>query len=160
MALIVEDGSVVEGAQTYCDSSYVDSYATARNLTTWTGTTAEKEAAILNAMVYIESRPYKGYPTQEDQPLVWPRYEAIRYGYTVDSDTIPVEVINALCEAAIRQIYGDIMPDLKRGGMIKRKKIDVLETEYFEGAPSTTKYQRVDMILSPLLKNSNTLVLA
>ena len=159
--LIVEDGSIVDNANTYVDVATVLAYATDHGNTTWAlATQAEQEAAILNSMIYIESLPYKGYPSTSDQSLVWPRQDVVVNGWELSGDYIPRQLIAAQCEASIRSLAGSLSPDLKRGGAIKKQKVDVIETEYFYGASATTTYQVIDQLLSPLLKSSTTLVLA
>jgi len=159
--LIVEDGSIVANANTYIDVAFVDTYATDHGNTTWgAGTADEKTASILNSMIYVEDKPFKGYPTTGDQSLVWPRYDVDLYGWPVLSDEIPARLKAAQAEASMRAISGELSPDLKRGGAVKRRKVDVIETEYFDGASATTTYQVIDQLLKPLLKSSNRLVLA
>jgi len=158
--LIVEDGSIVANANTYVDVAFVDTYATDHGLPLWTGTADEKNAAILNAMTLIESKPYKGYPSFKGQELVWPRQGVTLYGWDVDFDDIPSRVTSAQAEAAIRAITSPLSPDLCRGGGIKREKVDVIETEYFAGASNSTTYPVIDQLLAPLLKSSTKLVLA
>jgi len=159
MAIIVEDGTLIADANSYVSIADVDAYATSRGLV-WTGDDAVKGAAILGAMDYIESKPFVGYVSTSTQLLQWPRSGAYANGWNITSDNIPLMLIKATCQATVDQMAGDMMPTLKRGGAIKRRKVDVLETEFFEGASATTKYSRVDILLAPLLDRSNRLVLA
>ena len=72
--LIVEDGTIVAGANTFVDVATVLTYATDHGDTTWAlSTVAAQTSAILNAMIYLEAKPFKGYPSTSDQSLVWPR---------------------------------------------------------------------------------------
>jgi len=155
MAIIVEDGSIVDGANSYVTVANVEEYATLMGVTFTGG-----EAAILNAMTFIESSNFKGSKYTSGQSLQWPRSGAIVFGWLVDTDTIPSQLFSATCEAAIKQQSGDILPDLERGGAIKREKVDVLEVEYFNGANANTVYQSVMALLKPLTQSSNRLVLA
>jgi len=158
--LIVEDGSDVAGANTYVDIAYVDTYALDRGLSMWTGTADEKNAAILNSMTYMEQQPYKGYPSTSTQSLVWPRFGVTVNSWEISSDVIPSQLTKAQAEAAIRSLTAPLSPDLKRGGAIKKRKVDVIETEYFAGASNATTYPVINQLLAPLLKSSTTLVLS
>lgn len=160
MALIVEDGSIVANANSYVSLVDVENYAALRGLSTWTGTDAVKEAAIINAMDYIESQNYKGFPAQSSQALRWPRAGVIVEGNELAYNSIPYRVRGALCSLAVEQISGDIMPSLDRGGAVKREKVDVLEVEYFSGAPTSTVYQRAESMLRQYLNSSTTLALS
>ena len=55
MALIVEDGSGLSGANSYASTAQADTYASDRGLTAWTGDTATKEAALIRATDYLEA---------------------------------------------------------------------------------------------------------
>ena len=159
--LIVEDGTIVAGANTFVDVATVLTYATDHGNTTWSLSTVDAQnAAILNAMIYLEAKPFKGYPSTSDQSLVWPRGGVSVFGWDISSDKIPSRLISAQCELAIKSLSGSLSPDLKRGGGIKRQKVDVIETEYFDGASATTTYQVIDQLLAQLLKSSTKLVLA
>ena len=161
MALIVEDGSEVANANSYASLAVIAAYAIAHGDATWAlATGAEQNAAALNAMVYIDSKPYKGYPTSSTQLLEWPRFGVVVNTWDVSSDAIPAKLVYAQCVASVKALAGSLSPDLARGGGVKRQKVDVIETEYFDGAVATTTYQVIDQLLAPLLKSSTTLVLA
>ena len=150
MALIIEDGSGVSNANSYASVGTVDAYHTSRGNATWTGDTTPKEAAILRAMDYIEGMPWKGQRAIYTSTLEWPRLNDLdRSGYPIAADTVPQGVILALCAAALVELVtpGALAPVLERGGMVKREKVDVIETEYMDGAPSSTTYPA---IMAPL----------
>lgn len=56
MTLVVEDGSGLLSANSYCDAEFVDLYFSSRGISTWTGDTSVKEAALIKATDYIETR--------------------------------------------------------------------------------------------------------
>jgi len=137
MALVVEDGSGVAGANTYADEVYVDAYCAGLGLAEWAAKTAEeKESAILRAMQYIESRAWKGAKAEELYPLEWPRAAVEdRNGFAIDEDEIPENVKKALAEAAHREADSPrgLQKDLKGSPQVKRSKAGSLETEFFAG---------------------------
>lgn len=81
------------------------------------------------------------------------------YGYglyeydQITANQIPVEITDATCEAAIRELAtpGILTPDLKRGNAIKSLKAGSVSLEYEGNAPRTTVFIRIDQALSALL---------
>lgn len=103
--LVVEDGSVVTGANTYADETTVATFCENLGLSDFASlATADMTTAILRAMAYVESLPFKGYKTDYDNPLRWPRYGmSDDEGYAVEDDEIPNDLINGLCQAAYEE---------------------------------------------------------
>jgi len=154
MALIIEDGSLIANANSYVDVSYVDTFNTtyAYN-TTWSSLSAiQKESSILRAMRYIENLNFLGYRVDNDrtvQYLSFPRTNIILsdrrvinaengyyyFGYTVPSDSIPTQIKEATSYVALLEsTEANIMfPEVNSDNYIKKKKLDVLETEWFKG---------------------------
>ena len=117
---------------------------------------------MIRAMDWMNSLPWNGYKTNADQATCFPReglYD--EDGYAIENNEIPTVVIHAHLEAAYREFVtsGSLEPDLIRGGKVKRKRTDVLETEYFSGAPSGTVYVQIKNRLRPYLKASGTVEL-
>lgn len=69
MALIVEDGTVVTGANTYVAEAEFTAWALGRAVTI----TGETGAALLMAMDYLETLPFIGARYSKEQSLQWPR---------------------------------------------------------------------------------------
>ncbi len=148
MALIIEDGSVVAGAESYASVADADTYHVNRGNAAWTGTDAVKEAALRKAAAYLDGeyrRRWKGYRVQPlVQVMEWPRV-------SVPSNTIPQRLKDAQCELALRALAGELAPDTH--GKVKRETVDVLTTEWFEGSdPSVTTYRIVEQLLSDLIR--------
>jgi len=161
MAIIVEDGTVVAGANSYVDIPYVDVYTNDLGLS-WTGSATDKERAIKRGMRYLEGLVWEGTKTNRDNPLEWPRYDVTdKNGYCIDSDVVPEVVKKALCEASVLELAtpGILQPNMGSadGKEIKREKVDVLETEYFEGQKygkkETTQFTIILDLLTGLLSN-------
>lgn len=166
MALIIEDGSVVSGAESYATVADADAYHANRGNSAWTGTDAIKEAALRKAAIYLDGeyrkrwKGYRVYPTL--QPMEWPRTGVCvvdemgaQYGYCgagfLANTTIPQRLKDAQCELALRALGGELAPDTQ--GKVKRETVDVLTTEWFEGSdPSVTTYRIVEQLLSDLLR--------
>jgi hypothetical protein len=122
----------------------------------------KKEKALIEATQYIDGA-YSFIGTQKtDNVLAWPRHDVqiVRgnfAGKTYASDVIPPQIKNACCELAIEALTDRLSPTLDRGGMIKREKVDVIEVEYLDWAPSGKTFNFVSLILKPLTKGSKTM---
>lgn len=165
MALIVEDGSVVAGAESYIDVSYADAYHANRGNTTWAAlATADKEAAIRKATDYMGEAyrlKWNGQRYSVMQTLDWPRMMVPRkdtVGFQFSSQvyydyrSIPDEVKRANAELALRTLGGDLAPDLSQG--VRSKKIGAMEVVYDTSSPQAKRYRQVDMSLSIFFDSS------
>lgn len=96
MALVVEDGSNVSGANTYVTLAEFKAWADER------GITYDNDAKITNhiyrAMDFIERQNFQGRKANETQPLQFPRTDVMIDGYYVDANEIPKELKIALYE--------------------------------------------------------------
>jgi len=111
--LIVEDGTGLGDANAYATVEYVDEYHSTRGIMSWTGTTEEKETAIVRATDYIETRwgprflAARQFPTQA---LSFPRVGLrTREGHPVTG--VPENVLRATAEYARRALTIILMPD-------------------------------------------------
>jgi len=160
MALVVEDGTGQATADAYISIAECDTYHTDRGHSTWSGTDAEKQAAIRLATGYIDGHygeRWPGYRTDDDQALDWPRYEAYdRDGWEIDHNAVPQAVKYAACEAALRALTGELAPDLDRGGAIASQTVGPITTNYQPGAPATTRYRVIDHHLRRIVGGSGS----
>lgn len=160
MALIVEDGTIVSGAESYISVSDADTYHANLGDTTWDAlTTAQKESSLRKATFYMLGEyggKWLGYRKSASQTLDWPRESVLREdlpGVEYVSDTIvPVEVKNACAALAVRASSDPLLADETQ--KIKREKVDVIETEYSEFSPQRKKYLEVDQGLRKYLKST------
>jgi hypothetical protein len=176
VALTVEDGTIVTGAESYISASDATTYHTNRGNTAWTGTDAVKEAALRRAAAYLDGHYRKRWKGARVYPLTqameWPRagvevvdeqvyydtppsfYDSEYSGFLAIT-TIPQRLKDAQCELALRALSGPLADDLSAS--VRREKVDVLETEYAPGAkPGQIEYQIVDQLLSDFLKPSGS----
>jgi len=122
-------------------------------------TDALRTAALVRASAYIDATyllSFEGLKAgARDQVLQWPRVGVTDiYGYSVPDDEVPVEIINAAYEGALRELAtaGSLNPDIKAGGgVIKRVKAGSVEVEYASTADTRATFQRIEDILAPLL---------
>lgn len=138
MALIVETGAIIAGANGYITQAFLDTYWLNRNVTL-AQTSDEKDAAIIIATQYVDlNNTWKGFIVADVQSLDFPRQGIIdNEGRQIASDSIPLQLQNAIAEYAKRQLDSTIQPDVPDTGTIKSlmTKLDVLEkkTEYQDG---------------------------
>jgi hypothetical protein len=157
MALIVEDGTGVEGANSYADIVTIDAYHTALGATTWTGDDTAKEQAVIRAMRWLESNNFVGVKGAYTNALEWPRNDAYsRNGYLIPDNEIPTSLKESLAEAALIELVtpNSLSPTIT-GRNVKKKVVGPLETEYFQSASSTAIYSTIEARLMPLLRLSN-----
>lgn len=104
MTLIIEDGTVVAGANSYITVAEFKSWAGDRGIAV--GSDTKIEQGILRAMDWFERQFFIGNKANENQPLQWPHTEALIDGYYEDATEIPKEVPNALYEATKVELDG------------------------------------------------------
>ena len=156
MALIVEDGSIVAGANTYVSDADYTTYAAQRGKTVG-ATEAEREKELILAMDYIESHraQFQGTKVSSTQPLQWPRSGVYIDGHLVDSDTIPQELKNAQIEAAILTRSMDLLVS-ENGQNVQSEKLGELQVSYFQqGSWQSVRTDTVDVWLDVLLSGSS-----
>ena len=105
MALVVEDGTLVTGADSYITLAEFKAWADKRGISY--GTDEAVTQQIYRAMDYIESLDFIGEKSDENQSLQWPRDQVIIDGYYIDSDEMPAELKVAVYESVKAEIDGD-----------------------------------------------------
>lgn len=119
MAFVVEDGTGKSDANSYASVAQADAYFFDRMITGWSGTTTEKQAYLIKATDYIDTRfgrKFISSKSSETQSLEFPR---------VDISGIPAKLIMATCEYALRAKTSPLAPDPVQdatGGKVAAKK--------------------------------------
>lgn len=92
------------------------------------------------------------------QERAWPRTGALAYKITIPDDVVPLQVEHASYFSAFQEATrpGSLAITTSAAKSIKRKKIDVIETEYFEGSGNavvdcTLRLSTVEGLLAPFL---------
>ena len=140
MTLIVEDGSIVAGAESYISVANADTYHSNRGNTSWTGTTAAKEAALRKStdyMMQVYRQRWQGRRVDADQVLDWPRYSVVVDGFDVDYDAVPTAVQNACAEFALRALSADLLADQTQG--VLSKTVGPLSVDYDRTSPQSKR---------------------
>ena len=155
MTIIVEDGSIVAGANSYISQADLVDFAAARGVTL----TGDTEQLLIKSMDYIEGyrAKFKGLKLTSDQPLQWPRSSVYVDNYLLANDVIPAELINAQAMAAIETDTNDLLAST--GQAVKSEKVDVIEVVYQDGSESRNYFTKVQTYLAPVLKSSSSVYL-
>jgi hypothetical protein len=155
----------VASADAYATQAYVTAYWAARSHQTtlaaaWTAlaTDLKMDGAIREATAYIDATwgPYmRGVRKGFVQGLEWPRTGALDdAGYPLPD--LPSCLQAAVAELAARAATAQLAADTDAGARIKRERVDVLETEYFDAGTSAPamSYGIVAGLLAPILNGS------
>ena len=157
MTIIVEDGSVVTGANSYVTLAEADSFHENLGNLTWVNTASDddKEAALIRAAQYLQQKwrlQWKGSRVEAFQSMDWPRRGVdvpdffdpffrqvnvpLQFQDTVfiGEDVVPQEVKDAqmLLAVAVIDASGDLSSQFQPsyGRKTKKEKVGSLEVEY------------------------------
>lgn len=146
MAIVVEDGTRVTGANSYVTEAELTTYATARGITI----TGDTEELLIKAMDYLESLEYKGIKVAFDQALQWPRADVYIDDYLVDIDEIPYELKKAEYEVALSIDAGvDPLANITR--LKDSVSVGPISVTYSK-TQATTIVRKIDLALRKLLR--------
>lgn len=163
MALIVENGSNVAGAESYESVTNADTYHSNRGNTAWAAlATPAKEQSLRKATDYLGQayRPrWAGYRTHSTQVLDWPRslveIKDVNYiGTYVNQDSVPDEVKKACCVLALMSLDGSLAPNVERE--TASESVGEISVSYFQGSTLHTVYRAIDLMLKPYLRNNGS----
>ena len=137
LVLVATPGAV--DANAYADVAAATAYAEYRvGAAAFAGLTADQKIQLLVTAARdidtLEHDPgFLGERANETQALAWPRS-----GTDFDDDELPPDLVRANIELALSYMpalasgfTGDVLNQNRADGQIKRKKVDVLETEWF-----------------------------
>jgi len=156
MSIIVETGAGVTDANSYADLAKVRAYALLRGITLSTDD-AVVTAQIMLGMDFIEAKrsDFQGTKTSATQALQWPRKGVTIDCNDVDENTIPNEIVNALCQVVIEQHNGVNLSPTRTDAFITEDTIGPITTKYSDkigGGPGTAPTMpNVENSLAPLL---------
>jgi hypothetical protein len=162
IAIIVEDGTNVIGANSWVSVDDYISYAASRGVTV-TGDADVLASQLLQAVDYINTYRdrFKGAKTYITQTMQWPRQYVTIDNADWPKDVIPPELIAAQCQLGMALFAGiTFNANVAAGLPVIMEKVDVIETQY--ASPSAVagfSWQEaslpvVDGLLAPLLRGS------
>lgn len=149
MTIVVEDGTVVSGANSYVTEAELGSFADARNITL--SGDYSNEVLLILAMDYIESLQYKGTKLNYNQALQWPRTDVYIDGYYNDVDNIPTELKNGLMQTAVAIDQGNGPQQVAPRKTIM-EKVGELQVQYANGSSAVTIDPKIKSYLFKLLR--------
>jgi len=132
MALVIEDGTEISGANSYAAHTDLATYATLRGVTL-TAVEADREALLLKAMDALYGRPWKGDRVTTTQELEWPRTGVYRDGQLLAYNEIPRELFYgqlALAIAAIAETLMPVQPAQGKGPVIEERVEGAVTVKY------------------------------
>lgn len=168
MALEIEDGSGKADSNSYVTVAEAQAYAAARGVVL-PAAEADVETLLVQSMDYLESfrSKYQGRKTwprpdmdvshPDAQALQWPRTGVVLdCDYNLPDNVIPQELKQAQMQAAIEVFNGLVLMPSTDGRVVKREKVDVIETEYMTadetggGAVGSPSFPALEALLEPL----------
>ena len=151
MSLVVEDGSIVSGANTYVSLEAFKAFANLRGLSH--GDDAAVTKSIYRAMDFFERQIFIGRKANENQPLQWPRTEAMIDGYYADATEIPEDVKLALYEAIFVQESGNSQLNTEERKTL-REKIGDIEVTYANNSENRISTPALTFALRKIIRPS------
>lgn len=157
--IIVEDGTgQLQGANSYVSMDDANAYCSDHGLAFVASPSSLGEAALIRASIAIDARYANAYPgyrkNGRQQGLQWPRAAAYDIaGWLITDSEVPIEIIQATCEAAVRELAdpNSMMPDLERGGKIDSIKAGSVGITWSSSASAYTTFTLIDGILINIL---------
>lgn len=159
MAFVAEDGSGKSDANSYVSLADANTYFTDYGEPAeWTAASdSEKQVALVKGTQYLDShyRWVSGEIGSSTQALAWPRDGAYdRHGRYIESTIVPEQVKQAACEAAVRDLQGEILGDLTQK-VVEEEVSGAVRVRYDPNASQGTSYPIIDQLLTGLAASTN-----
>lgn len=152
MALIIEDGTQVVGANSYVTAADIETYADARGVTL----TIDAEILATKAMDYIEAQSYIGTKITATQPLQWPRTGAYIDGFALADTDIPNDLKNGQMATAVAISNGNDPLSIMDGRGIIKQKVGSIEVWYDEDGSNVNYARTINNALKRILSGGNS----
>lgn len=155
MAIVVEDGTIVADANSYVTLAEVRTYAALRGITI-PAADEDLEKHLHLAMDWFEAEDFPSARLDATQELSFPRDVIVVDGVRYMEGAIPKLVKQIICEATCTSVTIALQPQYAGSslGQLRKKKVDVLEKEYFP-ATSTASFMpilaKLDALMQKLL---------
>lgn len=160
ITLVVENGTGLPDANSYCDLDYAVEYCTMKGYTDWLKLPENQQKIfIIRGTEFVDNfYTWKGIRHRQSQSMAFPRddiYDDDRYPV----DGIPDKLKKACIEAAFlaSSSANTLFSTKDENGKVKKQKVDTLEVEYFNAEQSglsaaDVDYKTIYDILNKLLK--------
>jgi len=152
--LTIESGTGLADAESYASVAAADARCASLGQTAWAALAEpSKEIALRKATLFMATyrTRWAGRRVYQHQALDWPRYNVAVDGFIVPSTIVPLDIVNACIDLAVRATAEDLLPDLDTGSnVIKKTKVGPLEDEYFQNTTDAReRFVAVDSLLTP-----------
>lgn len=152
MALLVEDGTGVAGANSFVSLAGADSFWADRGGTSWAAASAgARSAALIAATAWVDRRYLwigRPYSTAADR-LSWPRTDAWDADGRSFAGIVPAPLKDAVCLLAAEHLASSLYAPVEAAAT-KRIKVGPIEEEYAEGGPQGRRFDVAEQLLAPL----------
>jgi hypothetical protein len=159
MSLVIEDGSIVEDANSYVTRAEFIAYAATFGVTIADAVEADQQLIVAAEFIASHEPQLKGSKVSRLQAMAFPREGVVLEGFEWYSDEIPRLVL--LCQMALALEVNDGIdlynPPPNPTRAKKSEKVDgAVEVEYFgnDAAVKLSRASRADALLKSLLKNA------
>lgn len=155
MALVIEDGTGVAGANSYITVAEAREFADLRSLFLPLSD-ADVEALIIKAFDYLEGLDYKGEPANPPQAAEFPRRNLYIQGILFSESSIPYKLKQAQCQLTVEANNTELLPT-GDGREVVKEKVDVIEVEYAEKGISVARptFTAVNNFLKDLVRRGS-----
>lgn len=162
MALVVEDGTGLANAESYCSVAAATAFHASIGASDSWDAVENKEAALRKATQFLTKAyngRWAGKRATAMQALDWPR-SGVRWddspsGWRSET-SVPVEVRNATAELALKSEAGDLLQDVGRETL--SESVGEISVTYAQGSERQTTYASADGWLSSLLASSGGMI--
>lgn len=153
-------------ANTYTTLAEADAYFLMRGNVEWAAALGpDREAALVRATFAMDAKwngKWAGTKAAGTQRLAWPRVadrEPLTLlkdgdGFDIAADALPQALKDTCAEIALIELGARFLPVVQASSRVKRKKTDVLETEFFDDAPAVPEYPYIDQMLVGLVTST------
>lgn len=154
MTLVVEDGTGLSNANSFISLAYANTYFADKGISTWTGTDAVKEEALIRATAYLTvAYIWKGTKINgRTQALAFPRSGVYDLeGYEVADNAVPVEIQKSTAELALLELItpSTLNPAVKLSERVSKEQFGQMSTEYVNSNISAS----ADIAVVPYVMN-------
>jgi hypothetical protein len=157
--LILEDGSLVVGANSFVSVAEVRAYAIARASDLAAFDDSAIEAAAIKSADYLRSlrHRFKGAELIAEQSLPFPRQYVFVAGFELPSNTVPQGIKDAACQLAIESANGAELQPTTNGQVTTKEKVGPLETTFApNSAPDGTQlFAAATALLAPYMTGAS-----
>lgn len=153
MALTIENGTGVTGAESYASEAELVAFAAARGVTI---ATTDAAALLVKAMDRLAGLPYKGDRVARDQALDWPRSGVCVDGFSYAATELPSQLKQAQLILALAANSTDLQPvqEANAPGPMTSDTVGPLTTTWAPGRMNTAAIvPAAEKLLAKLLQN-------